>query len=102
MFWGLIVGLLIGCGGGGGSFDTNRDALIAIGDAFCSRGAECGEIGSDEVQACVDVFVDAGCAEVDCNTAPQSSNEDIDDCVSALSDLSCTAENLPAVCNSIL
>jgi hypothetical protein len=96
----VIVGaLLVGCGT---DYDTNRDALIAIGNAYCGRAAECGVIGSAQVEECVNGFVGDACNDIDCQAAPRASSDDIDQCIDALGVLSCTADNLPAVCNSIL
>ncbi len=100
----LLVGLvavLVGCSGGGASYETNREAAQALGDALCSRVQECGQL-DEEFSACVnDVVVDI-CTENDCNAAPRASDDVIDECLAAIADVNCTNAEFPGVCVNIL
>lgn len=99
---GLVLIFAVGCSGGGAGYETAREASLSIFDAFCTRRADCQGDPSSDIEACVNALVSAACQDRDCNDAPRASDSAIDSCIDELLVLSCSAQDLPGICNDIL
>lgn len=93
-----VIASLVLLGACGNEYDNIRDAAIEMAKATCERAAECGELDNGDVDRCVDEFVGWICDSNDCSAKPHVSNDEIDDCVDALREMSCTSPITPAEC----
>jgi hypothetical protein len=106
----LALGLGAAACGGDDGYDTQRDALKAVADAFCEFAARCDQLpdGTSESQ-CVTQLVDFVCGQegATCDESiPEDSEDELDQleaCIDALDDVTCPAEgeeaDLPAACD---
>jgi hypothetical protein len=93
--------LLAGCGGGGG-IETLRQAAQEVCHALCDRAAECGGIVAAQVEDCTDGCVTEMCSGANCSASWTGDEGDLNACVDAFDDHSCTSENPPAECIDVL
>lgn len=97
----ILVALVAACGGDDG-YDTVRDATIAVAEAFCDRLLECAG-GSEDVRIeCEANFTASFCANENCSAPFTGDEGDVDACIDALDDHSCTADALPAQCLGVI
>ena len=90
----LVVLLCAGCGGDGAmTFPTRGEACTDLAVAACDRFLECGAFASEEVQACQGAFVQACCGGPPntCSLQAARSQAQVDTCVDAFDDWSCSA-----------
>lgn len=98
----ILVALVAACGGGGDGYDTVRDATIAFAEAFCDRSIECGALPDAQRTDCESEVAAAVCAELACSGPFAGNADDVDTCLDALDDHSCTADALPAECLGVI
>lgn len=94
----VLATALAGCGN---DYETKHEVAMAVSEALCHRLAECDLLAGQQENDCVSELVRALCPDATCNSAPSTGNERIDECIDALTELSCTAEELPAECYAL-
>jgi hypothetical protein len=103
----IAVLLVAGCGGGGlerPEIRTFGDLCLAVADAMCSRGDECGlldDLGSD-YDGCTNAVVASCCTEEGtCQAPPAAEPGEVYKCTDDLATFSCEslrADDVPASC----
>src|SRR5687767_12566972 len=100
----LVCGIAA-CGGGSKDYDTARDFFEAFGEVFCEKLDECNQLGNQSVSECEAEFLAETCPTADRCNEPRPddiSNEDVEDCLDDVEDLSCPITMETAVPGSCL
>lgn len=97
----VCIVLLVACGGGGG-YDSQRDAVIAVGTAFCDRAIECGAVPAAGRDDCEAEFASVACGATVRGRPFEGDEDAVDTCIAILDGWSCTADVLPPECQDVL
>ena len=100
----LVFGMAACGGGDDDEYETARDFVEAFADVFCDKLDECDQLMGMSASACKDQFIAESCPTAsDCDEPRPDgvSNDDVQDCIDDVEDISCpvTMENaIPGSC----
>jgi len=97
-----MAALATGCGDPSSRYGSVRDVAEDMARVRCQVAIECGIYAPDQLDACQYAYAEGACDDVDCATAFQERDEDVDRCLDALAAWPCGLGGVPATCAAVI